>query len=200
MSIDWLIAALPAGVSTRQLEAGQALFHQGDEATAIFAVERGRLRLVRHTVDDRRVVLHTAHGGDLFAEAALFSDVYHCDATADTASRVRVLSKPALLAAFRADPDFAQRFMAVLARQVMALRTRLELRSIRSARERVLQHLMLAADGDGRTVRLDGSLMDLAAEIGLTHEALYRALAALEREGALARTADSILLLKSARV
>jgi DNA-binding IclR family transcriptional regulator len=42
--------------------------------------------------------------------------------------------------------------------------------------------------------------MDLAAEIGLTHEALYRALAALEREGALARTDDGILLLKSAGV
>jgi CRP-like cAMP-binding protein len=200
MSTDWLTAALPAGVSVRQLEPGQALFRQGDKAMAIFAVERGRLRLIRQTVDDRRVVLHTARAGELFAEAALFSDVYHCDATADIASRVRVLSKPALLAAFRADPDFAQRFTAVLARQVMTLRTRLELRSIRSARERVLQHLLLAADSDGRTVRLDGSLMDLAAEIGLTHEALYRALAALEREGALARTDDGILLLKSAGV
>lgn len=200
MSFDWLVAALPAGVSARRLEPGQALFRQGDKATAIFAVEQGRLRLIRHTIDDRRVVLHTARAGDLFAEAALFSEIYHCDATADIPSRLRVLSKPGLLAAFRADADFAERFMAVLARQVMALRTRLELRSIRSARERVLQHLLLAADSDGRTVRLDGSLMDLAAEIGLTHEALYRALAALESEGAVARTADGIVLLKSARL
>ncbi|HEX7968760.1 MAG TPA: Crp/Fnr family transcriptional regulator, partial [Stellaceae bacterium] len=168
----------------------------GDEATAIFAVERGRLRLIRHTVDDRRVVLHTARAGELFAEAALFSRTYHCDAVADTPARLRVLSKPKLLAAFRADPELALRFMAILARQVMSLRTRLELRSIRSARERVLQHLLLAAAGDGRTVRIEGTLMDLAAEIGLTHEALYRALAALESDGAIARTPDGIRLLE----
>ncbi len=195
MSFDWLIAKLPDAVSMRELEPGQALFRQGDEATAIFAVERGRLRLVRHTGDDRRVVLHTARAGELFAEAALFSRTYHCDAVADTPSRLRVLSKVGLLAAFRADPELAEKFMAVLARQVMRLRTRLELRSIRSARERVLQHLLLAA-GDGRTLRIEGTLMDLAAEIGLTHEALYRALAALESEGAIARTAEDIRLLQ----
>lgn len=200
MSFDWLIADLPAAGSVRELAQGEALFRQGDKATAIFAVERGRLRLVRHTVDDRKVVLHTAHAGELFAEAALFAETYHCDAVADVASRLRVLSKPKLLAAFRADPDVAQRFMAVLARQVMALRTRLELRNIRSARERLLQHLLLAAGGDGRTVRLEGTLMDLAAEIGLSHEALYRTLAALESEGAVARTEAGVVLLKPAGV
>lgn len=195
MSFDWLIAKLPAAISVRELEQGQVLFRQGDDATAIFAVECGRLRLIRHTVDDRRVVLHTARAGDLFAEAALFSSSYHCDAVADAPSRLRVLSKAGLLAAFRTDPELAQKFMAVLARQVMSLRTRLELRSIRSARERVLQHLLLAA-GDGRIAPIEGTLMDLAAEIGLTHEALYRALAALESDGAIARTADGIRLLQ----
>ena len=195
MSFDWLIAKLPGAAALREIEQGQALFRQGDEATAIFAVERGRLRLIRHTVDDRRVVLHTARAGELFAEAALFSTVYHCDAVADTPSRLRVLSKARLLAAFRADPELTQHFLAVLARQVMSLRTRLELRSIRSARERLLQHLLLTA-GDGGVARIEGTLMDLAAEIGLTHEALYRALAALESEGAIARTAEGVRLLQ----
>jgi CRP/FNR family transcriptional regulator, dissimilatory nitrate respiration regulator len=142
------------------------------------------------------VVLHTARAGELIAEAALFSDSYHCDAVADIASRIRVLSKPELLQAFRADADAALRFMAVLARQVMALRTRLELRSIRSARERLLQHLLLAAGAEGRTLRLEGTLMDLAAELGMTHEALYRGLAELEAEGLVARGDDGIRLLR----
>jgi CRP-like cAMP-binding protein len=198
MSFDWLIAHLPSAAPARELAPGQALFRQGDAVSAIFAVERGRLRLVRHTIDDRKVVLHTARDGELLAEAALFSKIYHCDAVADLASVVRVLSKPELLAAFRADADFAEKFMGVLARQVMALRTRLELRSIRSARERLLQHLLLAASGDSRLVRLDGTLMDLAAEIGMTHETLYRALAELESEGVLARGEGGIRLLTPA--
>lgn len=200
MSFDWLIAALPGAVAERALGEGETLFRQGDAADAIFAVAAGRLRLVRHTVDGRRIVLHTARAGELLAEAALFAQRYHCDAIADRASQVRVLSKPALLAAFRRDPALAERFMAILARQVMTLRTRIELRNIRSARERLLQHLLLAAGPDGRTVALDGTLIDLAAEIGLTHETLYRTLAALEDEGALKREGERIVLGKSAGV
>ena len=40
--------------------------------------------------------------------------------------------------------------------------------------------------------------MDLAAEIGLTHEAVYRTLAALEKDGTLARSGDRIVLRKKA--
>ena len=194
-AFDWIPAPLRHDAPVRDLEPGETLFRQGDPATAIYALEHGRVRLVRHTIDDHRVTLHTARAGQLFAEAALFSDVYHCDAAADARSRVRVFAKATLLVAFETDPQLAKRFMAVLARQVMALRTRLEQRSIRSARTRILQHLATAAD-DGRTVRVEGRLLDLAAEIGLTHEVLYRTLAALERDGLIARSKDAITLLR----
>lgn len=196
MDLGQLIAELPAAAPARDLAPGQALFRQGDPASAIFAVTQGRLRLVRHTVEDRKVVLHTARPGELLAEAALFSARYHCDAVADVASRVRVLAKPELLAAFRANSEAALRFMGVLAREIMTLRTRLELRSIRSARERLLAHLVIAG-GQSRLARLDGSLMDLAAELGMTHETLYRTLADLEAEGILERVDGGLRLLKS---
>jgi DNA-binding IclR family transcriptional regulator len=64
----------------------------------------------------------------------------------------------------------------------------------------VLHYLALAVGRDGRTVRLTGTLMDFAAEIGLTHEALYRTLATLEREGAVERTGSEIVLRKRAGV
>jgi CRP-like cAMP-binding protein len=101
-----------------------------------------------------------------------------------------------LLAAFRADPLVGERFMAVLAREIHALRARLEERNIRSARERVLHHVALHAGADGRTMPLEGTLLDVAAEIGLTPEALYRTLATLESEGAIRRTGSGIVLRK----
>lgn len=53
-----------------------------------------------------------------------------------------------------------------------------------------------AASADGRTVQLTGTVMDLAAEIGLTHEALCRTLAALEKAVAIARRPGEIVLRK----
>jgi DNA-binding IclR family transcriptional regulator len=44
---------------------------------------------------------------------------------------------------------------------------------------------------------VEGQLQDIAAEIGMTREALYRTLAALEAEGHLSRTETAILLKKS---
>jgi CRP/FNR family transcriptional regulator, dissimilatory nitrate respiration regulator len=193
-ALDWLPPSLRERSRTQELAPDECLFHQGDKAHAIFGVERGRLRLVRHALDSRRIILHTARAGELFAEAALFSPTYHCDAAAATASSVRIYPKRELLALFRSDSQAAERFMAVLARQIHGLRARLEERNIRSARERLLHHVALHAGADGRTMSVDGTLLDVATEIGLTPEALYRTLAQLEKEGVVRRTRSGIVL------
>lgn len=181
---------------TRNLAATEVLFRQGDPAAAIFGLEEGRIRMVRHTVDDHVAVLHTVGKGAMFAEAALFSETYHCDAIASAPTRVRVYPKSETLQALLEDPVMAVSFMSSLAHQVQDLRTRLEQRNIRSARERVTQFLRLSANAQDGSVQLHGTLMDLAGEMGLSHEALYRTLAALESERAIARTKDRIVLLQ----
>ena len=80
----------------------------------------------------------------------------------------------------------------------MTLRTRLEQRNIRTARDRVRHYLAVSADVDGRTVALSGTLKDVASELGLTHEALYRTLAEMEADGEIERRKGAIRLLKSA--
>jgi CRP-like cAMP-binding protein len=199
-NLGWLPDQVRRLSKVRVLEAGEVLFRQGDRANAIFEVNHGRMRLIRHTIDNRPITLHTARAGELFAEAALFADRYHCDAVAASAARVHVHSKRALLAAFRSDTALGERFMATLAHQIHALRSRLEGRNIRSARERVLNHLVLTADADSHTVTLDGTLMDLAGEIGLSHEVLYRTLAALEADGLITKTRSTITMKMNRRV
>ena len=194
MSPDALPLSLGAGSAVRVLAPGELLFRQGDRAAAIYKVESGRLRLIRRTIDDHLVILHTARRGEFFAEASLFAEAYHCDAVAAAQSRVRVYPKPTVMEALRTDPALAEAFMARLARQLQELRALMELRNIRSARERVLQYLRLRVHG--RSIAVEGQLQEIAAEIGITREALYRTLAALEAEGCLTRTQTTILLKK----
>ncbi len=180
----WFVALAPI-LRERGLDAGQALFRQGDATFGIFAVLTGRLGLVRHTSEGCEVAVHTASAGDTFAEAALFSEVYHCDAIAAVPSRIAVLPKDAALRVFATDAAAALAFTARLARQVQTLRSRLEIRNLRSAGERVHQFLLLVATA-GR-VAFDRPLNAVAAEIGLSHEAFYRALAVLARQGHIVR-------------
>jgi len=178
----------------RRLAAGEVLFHHGDPTRAIFEVESGRVQLVRHDAGGHRLVLFSAGPGESLAEASLFSPHYHCDGVATRAALVRVHAADAVRAALRSDPATAIAFMAALAGQVQSMRARLELRNIRTARERVLHALALAAGPRARNVTLPGTLKDFAAEIGLTHEALYRTLAALQADGAIRRRGRTIAL------
>ena len=196
MCADALPASLEAGSVARVLAPGELLFRQGHRAWAIYKVETGRLRLIRRTIDDRLVILHTARRGEFFAEASLFAETYHCDAIAAVQSSVRVYPKEIVIKALRADPALAEAFMARLAHQLQELRARMELRNIRSARDRVLQYLRLRAGIHGRSITIEGQLQDVAAEIGITREALYRTLATLEAEEYLTRTENGIVLKK----
>jgi CRP/FNR family transcriptional regulator, dissimilatory nitrate respiration regulator len=181
------------------LKARERLFREGDAATAVFFIESGTLPLERRTIDGRMVIVHTGRAGQFFAEAALFSSHYHCDALAVSAAMVRAYPKGALKRALAEDHGKAERFMAILAKEIQALRLRLELRSVRPASERLRQFLEFTADQNTGVVKLTGDLQDIAAEIGLTREALYRTIARAERIGFLKRTPGAIYLLGRAR-
>lgn len=194
---DWFPAAVRDASVERKLNAGQAVFRQGDKTIGLYEVVSGKVRLVRIDRAGREAVLYSAAAGDTIAEASLFAPAYHCDAIATTAAVVRLYPKAAVLAEFQRNPEAAQAFTAMLARQVMSLRTRLEQRNIHSARERVRHHLAVNAGPDGRTVTLAGTLKDLAATLGLTHEALYRTLAEMQSDGEIERLSGKIRLKRS---
>jgi CRP-like cAMP-binding protein len=191
---DWLPPRVRAAGRERSLMRGEALFRAGQRTVGLYAIVSGRVRLVRTDRTGREVVLHNARAGETLAEASLFSSTYHCDAVASTTARVRLYPKAAILAEFARDAAAARPFMAHLGRQVMALRTAIERHSIRSARERVRHYLAVQAGPDGRTP-LPGAVKELAAELGLTHEALYRTLARMEAEGEVKRMRGAIRLL-----
>ncbi len=184
-------------LENRSLARNEVLFRQGEKVTAIYFVETGRLRLERRTFDGRSLVLGTTSAGKFFVEAALFADIFHCDAVATEPSQVRIYPKGAVLNALRADPANAMSFLSLVAHQVIELRQRLELMKVRSAKERVILYLDLNAGSDGRTVELRSHLQDIASELGLTREVLYRTLASLEQAGAIERSGARILLKKS---
>jgi CRP/FNR family transcriptional regulator, dissimilatory nitrate respiration regulator len=85
--------------------------------------------------------------------------------------------------------------MAMLAGEVMNLRTRLEQRNIRSAHDRVRHYLAVNAGPGGRTVQLRGTVKELAAELGLTHEVVYRVLSELAADGKIERLEGGIIRL-----
>lgn len=176
------------------LAAGEHVFHQNDAVQSVFIVERGRILLKRCLADGAVVTLFSARASESFAEAALSSDRYHCDAIATVDSIVVALPIAELRRHFLADAASAMELAMFFSRQVRDVRARLELRNVRSATRRVLDWLRTHAVGSPRKLELTGTWSELADELGLSREALYRALATLERECMIHREKTVVIL------
>lgn len=161
----------------RDLEPGQLLFARGSPVQALFRVIDGLVELVRHGENGGTLVLQRAGPGAILAEASLFSPTYHCDAVARRESVV----ESAGVADFKrklASPAFAEQWMKRLSHEVQATRTRAEILSLKTVAERLSAWL----DVNGAP-RPDRRWIDVAAEIAVSPEALYRELARRRRTG-----------------
>lgn len=188
--------ALRDAVRVRALAAGETLFRQGERPKAMYCVLDGEVRLLRRSRDGAEVVLQRSRGG-FFAEASLESKVYHCDAEATAAGRVLAFPMKAFRAALEDDAAFRDAWMAQLAREVRRLRARCERLSLNGAEARI-RHA-IESEGAAGTLVLAQSRKAWAAELGLTHEALYRALARLQAAGALAVDGNRLTLRQPGR-
>ncbi|GAA0574782.1 hypothetical protein GCM10009416_11860 [Craurococcus roseus] len=187
-----LIALLPPA-RERRLARGEALFRAGDPALGLVVVRSGALELVRTSREGRRSVLHRAAPGDTFAEASLFEPRHHCDAVAAAPSVVAVHPAAELRRAASTDPALAWRVAAHLAARLVAERARAERLALPHAADRLLDALHALPAEEGGARRLGGTWKALASELGLTHEATYRALARLERAGLLRREGRGVV-------
>lgn len=194
--LNQLPAELQAIASVKALAAGQVLFAQHEQAEAVFVLQSGHIQLVNYTEDGHQINHYSVRAGESFAEVALFNQTYVCTAIATAPSCILVLPKQPFLMALKSYPDLAEMFIEQLARHLHQTKILLELRSIRSAQRRVLHYLQLNVQLDGITVDFDRPLKEIADDLGLTPEALSRALKQLHQEGMINRRKRKVTLRK----
>lgn len=174
----------------------ELVFRNGAAARHVHFLAGGQVTLSRFGPLGEPVSIHVALAGEYFAEASLHSERYHCDAVVVQPAVVASIPSTALRELLRRDPEFALQWVAILSLQLRQTRARVERLSLKGAAERVRHLLLTEGKGAGHRYALRGSVKDLAAELGLTHEALYRTLAAMEREGVVARNGSTIALMR----
>lgn len=174
--------ALKAAARQQAFAAGETLFRQGDRPKAMYCVLDGEVRLLRRSPKGGEVILQRSRGG-FFAEASLESKAYHCDGVAAADGRLLAFPIRTFREALEGDAAFRNDWMAQLAREVRRLRARCERLSLHGAEARILH--AIESEGTAGTLVLAQSRKAWAAELGLSHEALYRTLARLQAEGTL---------------
>lgn len=193
--VDRLPKALKDKITIQNLAVGETLFTQEDQASTVYVVTAGRIKLIRYLDHGEVSTSEIVRASEALAEIALFTDIYPYTAIAEADSEVIAYPKQELLQVMQDYPDLAKDFMEILVRKIQSLKFRLELRDIRIAHERVLRYLRhLVNFPQETTVVLDRPLKDIAGDLGFTPETLSRALIRLETDGAIARQKRIITL------
>jgi CRP-like cAMP-binding protein len=157
---------------TRRLAPGEYLFHRDDPVSHLFIVLAGEVQLIRLQESGGAIILQRAGPGDILAEASVFSSHFHCDAVARGDSEVRSIGRGKFLERFHNDPKFAEVWGAHLAREIQATRLRSEILSLRTVAERLDAWLAWHENLPRR-----GEWAQIAVQIGVSPEALYREIA-----------------------
>ncbi|MEP1205964.1 MAG: Crp/Fnr family transcriptional regulator [Rhizobiaceae bacterium] len=158
---------------------GAFLFRQADVVKSLFLVEQGMIELTRHQKDGRAIVLQRAGVGMIVAEASLYSSIYHCDAVVGEESRVKAVAKSAVVSLLANNEAFAQLWAEFLAREVQSARALIDILSRKTVAQR-LDGWQAWQGGEAGSVSTDaprGQWKNVAAQIGVSPEALYRELA-----------------------
>lgn len=189
--LDFLCSIVPP--EERDIPRGGFVFQPGEAPIYLFGLKSGAVRMVRYNNGGDEIIIYRAAAGQTFAEASLFSEIYHCAVIVDTDCSILRFPKSRILAEMDKKPRLLHCYASLMSRQVRELRTMLEIRSIRGAAGRLLYYLRLRAGPDGKC-HIDMPLIELAELLGLAHETLYRVMKRLEEDGLLKRCGKTILL------
>ncbi|MEE9455359.1 MAG: Crp/Fnr family transcriptional regulator [Paracoccaceae bacterium] len=159
--------------SQHRFSAGELIFERADPISQYYAVQSGEVHLLRRQEDGKAVILQRAVSGAILAEASFDAQEYHCSAVAATDSTLVVFNRESVRELLINDSAVALAFTAHLAREVQNARRRAEIMSLHRVADRVSAWLIW---NDG-TLPPKGSWHRMAAEIGVSCEALYRELA-----------------------
>jgi len=197
-------AVIAAG-RLEEVPRGTVLFHEGAPAAAMYAVRRGRLKLVRYTARGREMLLHLVGPGQSFAEAAVFGDAtYPATAEAVSDAEVWALAREQLLSMVRSDPDLGLALAGSLARWTRTLAGQLELLTQRRVEERVAIYLLSRVGGreprSGEVIPLAEPRHLIAAQCGTAPEVLSRTFRRLEDDGVFTARPDAVVVTDPARL
>jgi CRP/FNR family transcriptional regulator len=168
----------------RTYDPGEIIFLEGEQATGLYFLQTGWVKIVKSSPAGREQVLRFMEPGDTFNEIVVFANQPNpATAIALETAEIWLLPRQSLNHALRQNPDFAQHAIAKMAERVLHLVNLVADLSLRPVTGRLAR---LISDG-----AVEGVLSrprwytqtELAARLGTVPDVVQRALRQLEQDG-----------------
>ena len=202
------LASLGALVRTHRYAAGEIIFHEGDQGTALYIIEKGEVKIVRGSPEGKEVMLSLFRATDPFGELALFDGKPRsADAVAKETSQLLILARDDVRRFIVDHPQVALNLLEALSLRLrktsdivadavfLDVRARLGKRLLELARTHGQQ-----GPGGGVVIALPLTQSELADLIGATRESVNRWLQHYIKEGLVHHARGRLTLLDPKRL
>lgn len=182
---------------------GEHIFSDGQVATHMFMIHRGRVKVVVRQAAGRERIIRIAGDGEVLGHRAIGDKpIYTATVTALSETRVNTIPMPLFLSTLRANNLFCYHFLLYFAEEMRLLdqdmRDLMEL----DVPQRIAKTLLLNKDifgfdeKDKRKFAFTLARKDIASIADTTYESVIRTLADLQRQGIIQLVGKEIRLLK----
>lgn len=204
-----MFAALPADAQAEiarlfvgtEYPAGEYIFFEGDQAHSLYVVQRGEVKLVKHSESGQDVILQVFTAGQVFGGIAfLVGKEYPASAQTQTHVTVMSASSETFREIVYRYPEVALTVIRVLGTRLMDTQEQVRQLVAERVERRLARMLLRLADQVGipadEGVRIDMPLsrQDLAEMTGTTLETVSRTVSKWRRQGIVAAGREEIVI------
>jgi CRP/FNR family cyclic AMP-dependent transcriptional regulator len=180
----------------RTYRANTVVMQKGDEASALYVLLSGRVKVFSADDNGKEIVLNELGPGDYLGELALIEDsTRSASVMTVTPSRFLVIPKAAFQAFLISRPNVALHLIGALAARVRKLTEEVERLALRDVYSRLADTLQArAVEEDGRLITDSLTQRDLAALVGASREMISRILKDLKAGGYIALEGKRVVI------
>ena len=181
---DEQLERVAAHATRVDLDEGQWLFSQGDQARRFFFVLRGQVRLFRLSPEGAEKVIEIVSPGQTFAEALMFLNAprYPVCAAALEPAKVIAIDSRAFSAMLRESVDTCFVLLGALSQRLRGLIGEIDNLTLHTAKSRVARYLLAHVPEGRRAFELDVRKSVLASRLSVKPETFSRVIKQLSQD------------------
>lgn len=183
---------------------GQVLFHEGTRPLGVFCINQGMVKVYKTGMDGKEQIIQLAKEGDLLGYRSMIGEeLYPVSAETLSEASVCFIPKTDFLNALNNDPDFNQKLLKAVCKELGVMAESITNIAQRSVRERLAITLLLLKDTYGTEPSNDGPVEinltreDMANMVGTATETLIRLLHDFKEEKLIETNGRKIKVLNS---
>jgi CRP/FNR family cyclic AMP-dependent transcriptional regulator len=194
------LQTLALGMKQRQACPTEAIFLRTDEASAMFAILVGQVRIVIGSADGREHVLRVLGPGEMFGEIGVLDGrPRSADAIAITRCRLLLLERRNLLELVMSQPAVAIGLIEILCERLRDTTTRVEGLIFHTLSERLASALLSLGKGKAFAL-VNVTQTELGHMTGVTRESVNKKLREWQAAGLVALQAGRVRIMDSDRL